>query len=95
MSPQATIRIKSDLVARVRDYSEVSGVPITKCVEEAIERWLDTAATARLLYFKRIDEEQKRAETEFKKRTKTPPAFLKTLDEMEADVKKTKVAKAK
>jgi predicted DNA-binding protein len=89
MSPQTTIRINSDLVARVRDYSEVSGVPITKCVEEAIERWLDTAAAARLLYFKRVDEEQKRA------KAKTPAKMLKLIAEMEADVKKTKAAGTK
>lgn len=64
----------------------MSGVPITKCVEDAIERWLATAAAARFLYLKRLDEEQARA------KAKTPATLRKAIAEMEPDIKKTKPA---
>jgi hypothetical protein len=58
MSTQNTIRIKSSHVDRLRHYSLATGVPITKCVEEAVRNWLDSVADARLIYLRRKIEEE-------------------------------------
>jgi predicted DNA-binding protein len=46
-----TVRIDAELVARLRDFSKTTGIPITRCIEEAIATWLRDVAPARLKAF--------------------------------------------
>jgi Ribbon-helix-helix domain len=46
--PTATCRIDLGLMEELREYSEKTGVPTNRCVEEAVARWLVTVAPARL-----------------------------------------------
>ena len=41
-------RIDKGIYAQLAEYSEETGVPVSKCIHEALERWLTTVAPARL-----------------------------------------------
>jgi Ribbon-helix-helix domain len=45
---QAPVRMNADLVKQLREYSEVTGVPVSKCIDEAVLRWLTWVAPERL-----------------------------------------------
>jgi hypothetical protein len=48
MSPQSTARLDADVVGEVRTYSRLSGVPINRVIEDAVEQYLGTVGRARL-----------------------------------------------
>lgn len=48
MAEQSTVRIESALVDSVRDYSEKTGVSISRVLDEAVSMWLKNVAPARL-----------------------------------------------
>jgi Ribbon-helix-helix domain len=45
---QSTVRIDSDLVEQLRAYSEKSGVPITKAINEAVSVYIECFIPPRL-----------------------------------------------
>jgi len=48
---QAPVRINADLVKMLREYSAKTGVPVSKCIDEAVEAWLICTAPVRLEAF--------------------------------------------
>lgn len=48
MSPQSTVRLDSDVVDEVRTYSRITGVPINRVIEDAVERYLNVVGMVRL-----------------------------------------------
>lgn len=46
--PQTNCRIDSELLAQIREYSEKTGVPISRCIDEATSQWLQCVAPVRL-----------------------------------------------
>ena len=45
---QVNARINREIYDRLSEYSEISGVPIARCIAEACELWLTTVAAARI-----------------------------------------------
>jgi Ribbon-helix-helix domain len=45
---QESIRINSELVSKLRDYQQATGVPISRCIEEAVTTWLTCIAPTRI-----------------------------------------------
>jgi hypothetical protein len=45
---QAVVRVDGNLAEEVRTYCRITGVPITQVLDEAISRWLEAVAPARL-----------------------------------------------
>jgi hypothetical protein len=45
---QESIRINSELVRQLREYQQATGVPISKCIEEAVTTWLQCIAPTRI-----------------------------------------------
>jgi antitoxin component of RelBE/YafQ-DinJ toxin-antitoxin module len=42
--PQANVRIDSALIDQVRKVSEKTGVPISRCISDAVSTWLQVTA---------------------------------------------------
>jgi hypothetical protein len=45
---QAVVRIDGRLALEVRTYCRITGLPITQVLDEAVNKWLESTATARL-----------------------------------------------
>jgi hypothetical protein len=45
---QVNARINKEIYDRLSEYSEISGVPIARCIAEACDLWLTTVAAARI-----------------------------------------------
>jgi hypothetical protein len=45
---QTNCRIDSELAKELRKYSDITGVPVSKCIDEAVERWLNVVAPSRI-----------------------------------------------
>jgi hypothetical protein len=41
MAPQSTVRLNSDVVDELRTYSRITGIPINRVIEDAIEHHMD------------------------------------------------------
>jgi hypothetical protein len=52
MSPQSTVRLDSDVVDELRTYSRLTGVPINRVIEDAIEQHM-TTIQARLHFWRK------------------------------------------
>jgi hypothetical protein len=48
-----TCRIDSELVKQLNAYSEATGVPVIRCINEAVERWLEVIAPSRIAAMQR------------------------------------------
>jgi hypothetical protein len=59
MSTQTTVRLNSDVVGEVRTYSRLTGMPINRVIEDAVERYLEVVGMVRLAGM--IDEVKKRS----------------------------------
>jgi hypothetical protein len=42
------VRIKAEFLERLKDYSAKTGVPVSRCIDEAVSDWLNCVAPARL-----------------------------------------------
>jgi predicted DNA-binding protein len=42
------VRIKAELLEQLKNYSARTGVPVTRCIDEAVIDWLRNVAPARL-----------------------------------------------
>jgi hypothetical protein len=56
MSTRQPIMIDADLHARLKAYSEATGIPIARVVARAVDDWLDTVGAARLAMLKKSAE---------------------------------------
>jgi predicted DNA-binding protein len=45
---QVNCRIDAELYERLRDYQEKTGVPISRCIDDAVKDWLESVAPLRL-----------------------------------------------
>jgi hypothetical protein len=57
--PVAAITLKSAKLERLHQYVKVSGVTLDRCVDEALGKWLDSVADARLIYLRKKRETQR------------------------------------
>jgi len=48
-------RIDEGIYEQLAEYSKETGVPVSKCIREALERWLTTVAPARLKALDRLE----------------------------------------
>jgi hypothetical protein len=49
MAKQPTpVRIKAEFSERLKAYSAKTGVPVSRCIDEAVSDWLDCVAPTRL-----------------------------------------------
>lgn len=48
MSTRQPVMIDADLHARLKDYSQATGIPIARVVARGLADWLDTVGAARL-----------------------------------------------
>jgi Ribbon-helix-helix domain len=42
------VRIRAEFLERLKDYSARTGVPVSRCIDEAVSDWLNSVAPARL-----------------------------------------------
>ena len=45
---QVNARIDKEIYDRLSEYSEITGVPVSRCIAEACERWLTVVAPTRI-----------------------------------------------
>jgi Ribbon-helix-helix domain len=45
---QVNARIDKEIYDRLSEYSEITGVPVSRCIAEACERWLTEVAPTRV-----------------------------------------------
>jgi hypothetical protein len=50
---QVNARIDKEIYDRLSQYSELTGVPVSRCIAEACERWLTEIAPTRIEAMKR------------------------------------------
>jgi hypothetical protein len=50
---QVNARIDKEIYDRLSEYSEITGVPVSRCIAEACERWLTEVAPTRVEAVKR------------------------------------------
>lgn len=48
MSGSGMVRLSAEVLERLREFSEVTGVPMARAADEALADWLDTTGYARM-----------------------------------------------
>ena len=75
---QVNARIDKGIYDRLSKYSEITGVPVSRCIAEACETWLTCIAPTRIEAMQRVNQElgrvvaseHKRAENQVTRKTK-------------------------